>query len=143
MSQARCREVLASALATGVAADVKEIGNVHAELAVGDQIPMGHEGYDTGPTEDIIEGALLKLHRLHAQLGHPGNRAFAEILRRRKAPVWIQKAGANLKCAACERFKKRPMHPIASGRHSEPLDVLQMDGFDWIHTRPAHVPEGP
>eukprot|EP00974_Lingulodinium_polyedra_P027051 2609569-Lingulodinium_polyedra.AAC.1 len=25
------------------------------------------------------------------------------------------------------------MHPLASGRLPEPLDVVQMDGLDWVH----------
>ena len=38
-----------------------------------------------------------------------------------------------LKCSVCEATARREPMPVAAGRNAEPLDVLQMDGFDWIH----------
>ena len=111
LSEAMCRDVLASALVAGVAADVPHYADVLEELwAHGSAEPTytatEEEEQIDEPTAELRESVLLKLHRLHSQLGHPGNKAFSEFLRRRRAPRWIQQESAQLKCAACARFQK-------------------------------------
>ena len=138
LCRALSREVLAHTLVTGIAAGVSEIEGVMEELAAcyveeAEALTIEKVDEKDDPPDELRKSVRLKLHRLHAQLGHPGTRAFTEFLRRRQAPRWVQREAEELKCAACERFQKQPMHPTASGRLADPLDVLVMDGFDWVH----------
>ena len=73
------------------------------------------------------------LRHLHANLGHPGNRALASVLKHGAATDWVIKRALELKCDACERFKRRAPTPVASTSVAEPMDVLNIDGIDWVH----------
>eukprot|EP00959_Pyramimonas_sp_CCMP1952_P330050 6910605-Pyramimonas_sp.AAC.1 len=48
------------------------------------------------------------------------------------AQPWVIALAGKLKCSICEATTRRHPMPVAAGIEAEPLDVLQMDGSDWI-----------
>ena len=46
---------------------------------------------------------------------------------------WVIKVALDLRCDACERYRNRPPVPVASTATADPLDILNIDGFDWVH----------
>ena len=74
-------------------------------------------------------------------------RAVKEGYRRRRermereVELQAQREAEELKCASCERFQKQLMHPVASGRLADALDVLLMDGKLQEHYRHSVPPE--
>ena len=81
-------------------------------------------------TKNLVLKSLL---HIHSNMNHLNNRALVAFLRKRGTQPWVLKLAADLKCDICDQWKKRNPLPVASGKVSEPLETLQMDGIDWIH----------
>ena len=84
----------------------------------------------TSKDQEVVHRALQKIH---ANMNHLGNRFLVTLLKRRGSPPWVLNMAKDLKCSVCEQFQKRKPLPPASGHLSLPLDVVQIDGMDWIH----------
>ncbi|CAL1145601.1 unnamed protein product [Cladocopium goreaui] len=64
----------------------------------------------TGNVSGRVAGAL---RRLHQKLGHPPNRELAKHLRLSGASQDLIEAASGLKCRACEKCARPPLHPVA------------------------------
>ena len=64
----------------------------------------------TGNVSGRVAGAL---RRLHQNLGHPPNRELAKHLRLSGASQDLIEAASGLKCRACEKCARPPLHPVA------------------------------
>eukprot|EP00959_Pyramimonas_sp_CCMP1952_P056850 1187122-Pyramimonas_sp.AAC.1 len=66
-------------------------------------------------------------------MNHMGVNAMRADLTRKGAQSWVIALAGKLRRSICEATVRRHPMSVAAGAQAEPLDVLQMDGFDWIH----------
>ena len=88
----------------------------------------GGDVYFKGTVNGKIAGAL---RRLHQNLGHPPNRELAKHLRLGGANKEIIDATSQIRCKACEKCVRPPLHPVA--KPAALLDFNECVAVDIIY----------
>ena len=102
------------------------------------------EEEEAGGSKSLTKADMQMIHKLHCNLGHPGNVEFAKALRlaRARGAVW-RYVKEEFRCPICERNPKpKPARPATLPRGMEPcrsvgIDVVYFPGLDVRKATPV------